>query len=185
MGDMDSRATDWIDGDAAGSANNTALVAPSAKVPTTTQPETVTGTGRFVYDLREVRRNEGQADHAVHYDLAFFGQDADDETFSYQVWQWRPVGDTWVPRLLLVGDGVLGSRVGVAGGDLGDTWFLVDTINNTEDSTRGDSAQVDSATAGNGLAVLSFDADGSAMIEVEVSINGKSAARVRPVLAAK
>jgi len=182
----DTRATDWIEADAAGSTNNTALTASSAKAPTLTKPETSSAAGRFVFDLRAVAANAADQtplQRAVHYDAAFALQDADGETGGFRVWQWRPVGDTWLPRLLLAGTMAAGARVGIATGTLDETWFLADTITLTTDNTRGASAQVD--TDADGLANLSFDADGSALIEIEVSRDGGTAAAIRALLAAK
>lgn len=187
MYDQDTRATDWIEADSAGTTNNTALTTSAAKAPTTTKPETNAAAGRFVFDLRAQAGADGagiaEMAKAVHYDMAFALQDANNKTIGYRVWQWRPVGDTWLPRLLLEGVATAGARTGVSGGDLDDSWFLADTITATTDNTRGQSAQVDTDT--DGLAVLSFDGDGSGAIEVELSRNGQTATAGRVMLAAK
>lgn len=185
MGERDTRATDWIDLIPGGTDNDTALTASSAKAPTLTAPVSDADAGRFVHDLRQPVDSEGDASRAVHYDLAFALQDTEDQTASFRVWGWRPVGDTWVPRLLLAGTVTAGARVGVASGDLDNTWFLADTITVSEDETRGESAQVDSAADGDGQAVLSFDADGSAILEIECSRDGGTAEAVRVLLAGK
>lgn len=187
MYDQDTRASDWIEADSAGTANNTALTASSAKAPTATKPATDAATGRFVFDLRAqagaAGSNAAELARAVHYDLAFALQETEDETIGYRVWQWRPRGSTWIPRLLLAGVATAGARVGISGGDIDETWFLADTITVTTDNTRGASAQVDADA--DGQAVLSFDADGSGLLEVELSRNGQTAAKGRVMLAAK
>jgi len=187
MSERDTRATDWIDLIPAGSTKNTALTASSAKAPAAAAPESDAAAGRFVLDLRAPADGDGDANRAVHYDAAFALQDADNETAAFRVWGWRPVGDTWVPRLLIAGTVAAGARVGAAGTTLDETWFLADTIAVSEDNTRGASAQVDTASDGDGMAVLSFDADGSALLEVEVTRHDVTytAAVVRVLLAAK
>lgn len=181
---LNTRASDWIEpGTGAGTANATALTASSAKAPTATKPATSEANGRYVVDLRDGPAGKGRTDWAMHYALAFLVQDADGETFGYRVWQWVPRGDTWVPRLLLAGTGAAGARVGGADADgVSNQWFLADTITNATDNTRSASAQVDADT--DGLAELSFDASGTALLEVEISIDASTAAKVRPMLRA-
>lgn len=185
MGERDTRATDWIDPIPGGSTNDAALTASSAKAPAAEPPVSDATAGRFVVDLRAPAGTEGDANRAVHYDVAFALQDAADETAVFRVWGWRPVGTTWVPRLLLAGTMTAGARVGVASTTLDNTWFLADTIAVTEDNTRGASAQVDTSADADGQAVLSFDADGAAVIEVEVSRDSGTAAAVRALIAGK
>jgi len=187
MGDRDTRATDWIDAIPAGTTNNTALTASASKAALAAAPESNAVAGSFVFDLRApaAAMPGGNINRAVHYDLAFAAQDAANKTGSFRVWGWRPVGSTWIPRLLLEGTFVAGTLVGLSGETLDETWFLADAITVSADNTRGASAQVDTAADENGCAVLSFDADGSAVLEVECSRDGHTVAAIRALLAGK
>lgn len=184
MRNDDTRASDWIHpGTTAGTTSNAALTTSANKAPTLTKPETSESAGRFVVDVRTVAppRPEGNFDRAVHYELAFLAQDANNETFAFRVWQWTNAAGTWLPRLLIAGTGAAGARVGVADGNPDETWFLADTIATTVDNTVGASVEIDADS--DGLARMKFDGDGSGLLEIECTRNSSSAA-VRPMIRA-
>lgn len=177
----ETRATDWLPiGAATGTTNSAALTTSANKAPTATRPATDEAAGRFVVDLHAKSLPQGELAEAVHYDVGFLLQDANNEAAGYRVWQWRPHNGLWIPRLLIAGVATAGARVGIAGQDPDETWFFADTITATYDGTRGASVEIDSDP--DGVAALSFDAHGSGLIEIELSVS--TAAAVRPMVAA-
>lgn len=172
-----SRNTSWRRVWAANTTNNSALTAMTATpdVLAASKPEnsttnTVTN-GRFFIDVND----------ALHALFQFFGTDAADETFAFQIFSWRGIrdynGDILSYQrtpLYVSGVGTLGAETGVANGSVTASELYADTITGTD---RSGSAEVIFNEA-DGKAALQLDVKGSAFVEVEVTRNGQTAATI-------
>lgn len=90
------------------------ITAPSA---TTTEP-----TGNGIYDMTQ---NHVPLNNAA---IAFFGGNANNDTFTARVTGWRRVGTLWVPIPLLAISGLLGNHNGVSAAAVTNLQFFADTI---------------------------------------------------------
>lgn len=175
---LETRASGWVElSSAAGTTNAVALTDPSAKAPTTTKPETDEAAGRFVFDPMKIYRPEGDLERAIHYEIVAALQDAADEEATGRAWRWRPWGDLWIPTPLFDFTITAGSRAGIAGAAVDETWLFADSIAKTADYSRGSSYQ-EHAPALDGVAGATFDATGGQLIEFELTIGTATAVRL-------
>ena len=134
--------------------------------PTTTKPATVDSATPTANQL--VADVSGQK--AV---LIFFGQDTDGDQLTARVTLWRKTdGATplWVPHVVGQFELTLGAAVGVAGAQVINTEFFVDTI--TEVGTTWDDALVSvSSAADNTTASAYIDTAGYELMQVDFDIN--------------
>lgn len=161
---------------ASASANSSALTADSAKAATATKPEDTAANitaGRFIFGNAEARNR-------VLVDLAFVLTDAANETASAAVWSWEETeGGLWMPRLLCTLNITAGSRTGVSGAGITDSEYFADTIAAVTDNTP---RAVNIVAASDGIASAEIDHRGGGLIEVEVSIDSKTATTVKPII---
>lgn len=176
MGVLETIASDWVLVGGALSANATET-AEGSKSASLTEPATNATSGRFVIPSFD------DQDKPIHWAITFPTADAENETFSANVWGWtkiKKVGETdgeWIPNLLLSISGTAGATTGVSGGVLGSTVRLPDTLAVDTDNTRGSSAEVGGGTsAGDGVLYVSFDSSGHQLIEVETGRDNSAAA---------
>lgn len=160
--------------------NADALPAISAKVDIlTTPPSSSVAAGRIVFP-----RPSGSL-----VQVRFWGTDAANETAKYRIWRWselRQINDTglvqWHAELVALGVVTLGAQVGVSGGILTNLNFYADAI--TDTSTRSDTGYATNAlrsvasTPDDNSGSLRFDPEGDVFFEVEMSLNGETAASV-------
>jgi len=163
---------------------NTAFAAISAKVDVlqtdaAPAPQTDLSVGRWVFSKPKGSLAE----------IMLIGTDAANQTFSYRVWRWSQVvnlydaGITqWHPNLVETGVVTLGAQTGVAGGVVVATQLYPDAM--TKTATRSDVGNATNAvfdgpsTPDDNSCSLRIDPKGDALIEVEVTRNGGTAASI-------
>lgn len=60
--------------------------------------------------------------------IAFYGTNAEDETFTARITGWRRAGELWIPVPLLALSGILGAMTGASGQAVTDSHLFADTL---------------------------------------------------------
>jgi hypothetical protein len=99
--------------------------------------------------------------------LVFYGVGTADQTFTAEVYGWLqgPVG-TWFPVRLLSATLTLGTKAGVASGDVTASELMADTVVISGAATSANEAI---SPADNGVAVLKVDSFGCKFVEVRLA----------------
>lgn len=123
--------------------------------------------------------------------LAFFGTDAEDETGTGRVWAWHQFHvngssvSQWSRYLVCEFEITLGAKVGVAGAPVSDSHLWADTIEITKNGGLGPNQcrvlgrdVAGTVTADGNQQYLAIDMLGAAFGEVELSMDGGTAASI-------
>ena len=166
------RYRNWIELTDSTGTTNANLDAGSAIVPVVDLVTAADATnGRYFFHAKDERN--------VVEQFMFAGQNAADETFGVAIKGWRRLNGKsfWVGQQICQVAGILGSRVGIAGAAIDDTWFFPDSLVFTYNNAPDGTAEVIGGEIGqNGNTLMRVDIAGFEWIEVELADNGSSAA---------